>query len=314
MKRHSDIWLADLLEVVRKLGIEDVDTLRHVSGMLGVGLADVRKEAAGPVIDDEGLSAPSLSVEAQTFGMAGLDRPQVESPSVISPRELDPVSSAEWAGEPEWNDADLLASASDAASSIPHQSLLSPKGVRPILSAMLATDGPGGDIDIDAIIDQVAAGKPISVVPYQTRPSLCRGVRVLVDLGTAMQVFHRDQLETIVTLNELVGGDIVQVEWFEDDPGLGCGAGSASSWGEFVPPDVGVPVLVLGDLGIGSNDPAIFDAWLRIADTLQRRDSRLIALVPYPEERWPGVLVSSIDMVMWDRGTSIADVTFRLRR
>ena len=46
---------------------------------------------------------------------------------------------------------------------------------------------------------------------------------------------------------------------------------------------------------------------------LRQRNSAVIALVPYPEGRWPEALRPSITMILWDRATTVAQVLNALR-
>ena len=195
---------------------------------------------------------------------------------------------------------------------LPHRPLLAPVATPPILAASLATGGPGGPVDVERLVALIAQRRPVESLPRRPRPSLFRGARLLVDAGPSMEPFRRDQEQLVAAVRALVGEQLVEVHRFEASP-LRSGAGSPARWGPFAPPHRGTPVLVLGDLGIADGSPALRDEWRRIARTLARRESRLVAFVPYPASRWPAALARALDFVVWDRDTRVYDLGFRIR-
>ncbi len=314
MSRFPEIWLSDLLEVKQRLGIRDEATLRHVVEVLDIRLAG---EVAERKKDSEDAPDTTPGPGLGEFPLEGLEAPSPPEHVLASqPPELQPIRTIPRVGEAEWRDVDPLdpVESRHAGSRPPHVPLFDPIEADPILGAVVATPGPGNEIDVERVVSMIAKGRPLLEIPYRVRPSLFRGVRVLADLGPAMQPFRRDQDQMVERLFLLVGAGNVQVQWYEDTPLRRCGSGPVSSWQPFEPPHPGTPVLVLGDLGIGGHCGNVESDWLELADLLAHRESRLTALVPYEDSRWPAPLTAAIDMVVWDRTTNISDVTFRVRR
>lgn len=308
---RSQIWLGDLVSALSALSIQDDETTARVVELLGSRLI-----ASGNAA--EFLGAAEAREERLLAGEpAALEGPaslmDAEQPSEDIP-ELTPVATEPWTGAADWEDVEPLKPVEDRHRNArpPYIPLFAPIGSRPILTGVLATDGPGGPIDLNRLVERIARGIPITDIPRLPRPSLFRGVYVLVDVNLAMEPFANDQRKLLDSLRELVGQSMAEVNWYDSFPAR-CGPGAAGSWKPFAPPHRGTPVLVLGDLGIGALAEELEAQWLDLARFLARRDSRLVALVPYPEDRWPAALVEVLNMVVWDRSTSITDITFRLR-
>jgi hypothetical protein len=89
----------------------------------------------------------------------------------------------------------------------------------------------------------------------------------------------------------LVGRSAVEPVSFRDAPTRGALPEGRRRWQDYVPPAAGTPVLAITDLGIGGppTHPARARAgeWADFAAQLDRRESALVALVPYPRSRWP---------------------------
>jgi hypothetical protein len=71
-------------------------------------------------------------------------------------------------------------------------------------------------------------------------------------------------------------------------------------------------VLLLTDLGIQSgfsvSGGADESEWLEFVGALKHAGNPLVALVPYPPQRWPRRLAAAIHIVPWDSGTTISAV------
>ena len=71
-----------------------------------------------------------------------------------------------------------------------------------------------------------------------------------------------------------------------------------------MPPDIGASVIALTDLGCGFPErPDATRAWLRMAQYLRRRQSRVVVFAPVRLSRIPLALRRVIELVLWDRST-----------
>jgi len=315
MPDRPEIWFGDLMRVWRELA-PNADAALHIARALGIDHADVPVHTTERVID---MTTPSPGRSVTPSRQLDETPWAPPAPTVPTPTLLEPAGTAPWPDEVDWSAAKLLdrpttPDTTDAPSLDP---LLSPNTAGPVLGAMLGTRGPGDEIDVPRLLDELVHCRPIDRLPWIARPSLFRGVRVLVDVAPSMAMLRHDQDDLTQRLRELLGHDDVQVQRFSANPARGCGEGPVRTWTAFEPPRPGTPVLVLGDLGLGSDPDDVEQDWLRIAELLGRRSSRLVALVPYERERW-GVLSpalrAAVDLVTWDRSTAVSDIGFRVRR
>jgi len=104
---------------------------------------------------------------------------------------------------------------------------------------------------------------------------------------------------------------------FRDTPTRGALPEGRRRWQDYVPPAAGTPVLAITDLGIGG--PPVHPArarageWADFAAQLDRRESALVALVPYPRSRWPRWVGRTLTAIPWDRTTTLSTALTALR-
>jgi hypothetical protein len=218
------------------------------------------------------------------------------------------LSASTDAGGPELG----IATAQQCSSVLPHRPLISAHTLPAILHAALGTDAGDGDIDIDLLVPLLAAREPITSIPYESRPSLLRGVQLLIDVGPGMAPFRRDARHLARAVTRLVGITQTQEAWFDRSPLDGIGRGPLSTWSRaYEPPPPRTPVLLVTDLGIAwttNGRGAAPGEWLRFVELLRRRGSGVVAFVPYPASRWPASLASALPIIAWDRPTGVTDV------
>jgi hypothetical protein len=199
---------------------------------------------------------------------------------------------------------------------LPHEPLWEPAWTRELVAAALTTRATGHTIDESRAVNTIAHGRPLTDVPLIPRRTLSRGVQVLVDVGEAMVPYARDRTQLVRQIGLVAGHSRVTVLRFSSTPLRGAGASGRPTWRRYAPPEPGTPVLALTDLGIGGHPVdtgrASAAAWLQLAGWLERRASRLIALVPYPPARWPTALRRAITILRWDRPTTVAEVLDRV--
>jgi hypothetical protein len=157
-------------------------------------------------------------------------------------------------------------------------------------------------LDVARITRQLAYAQPLTDLPRLRVPSLALGAQILVDVGQSMQPFYEDQQDLVQRLGRNLR-DLAEIRYFADDPARGCGPQRRrSTWHEYAMPLPQVPVIVLTDLGCGyPRRPDALHAWLRLADQLRRRQSRLVVFAAVRLNRVPDELRRSADLVLWDR-------------
>jgi hypothetical protein len=201
---------------------------------------------------------------------------------------------------------------------LPLQPLLEPQWARAVLSTALATRSYEGTPDVRAVVDALCRLQPVNEFPRRARPTLRRGVQVLVDLGRGLLPYARDQVALVTELRRVVGESAVQVLRFAGCPSRNSGAGPRPTWGTYIPPPPGTPALVVTDFGIArpplSDDAADIEEWLEWANQVKRAGCPVVALVPYDLSRCPAALEASMTIFPWDRRTSVTVVRRSISR
>jgi hypothetical protein len=303
------VWLADVLRALGALRPSTAADRRAIAHGLGFRIPGADADAVhGPIPADE--------VELSTAPA----EPPAERPAPIL-EILEPAERATIAGGPVTSATAVPVFTADALDVLPpFMPLLRPDWSRGVLAAANETLVPDGPIDVDAMVERAARLEPLETVPRRPRPSLHRGVQLLVDIGEGMQPFRRDQEALAEATRSVVGKQAVEVLYFRDCPTRpeDAGPGSVWTWTRYRAPDPRRPVLVLSDFGIGGPPlrpgSSSVAEWVALARRLARRESRLSGLVPYPPARLPPGLRAVARLVEWDRSTSRAAVRQALGR
>jgi hypothetical protein len=195
---------------------------------------------------------------------------------------------------------------------LPFDPLLLPGWSRAVLSAALSTVAYDGAIEIEAIIPRIATKSPIKWIPRLPRPTMRRGVQLLIDRGPALAPFARDQEWLVEQVRLVAGIDRVEVFEFFTCPTRGGPLDETGEPTSYTPPAMGTVVLAMTDLGIGRppgwTEWAAESEWLDIAMRLRKAGCPFLALVPYSERRWPTMLASRFKILPFDRRTAASTV------
>ena len=211
------------------------------------------------------------------------------------------------------------AGARDGAAPRPIEPLFLPLWTRAILSGALSTRSDDGPLDIRRVVERVASGETSAELPRLARPTLSRGVQVLVDRSETMLPFSKDQGWLEEEIQKVVGEGGAQVLYFDGRPTGKAGRGGKRRWEPYMErhlPGAGTVVLLLTDLGVGYPPslamPAGEHEWVAFAERLRRRGCPVVAFVPYAPERVPAALHRLMTIIQWDRSTSASSVHARV--
>lgn len=307
--------LGDIIRAARSLGVRDESTVHAIARLFGDDLLLPSARIVPQV--RQVVGEVGIGIRPTPAGEALPNRPvkSPQGPHDVSSVPPAPSSRAGNTAHLGWADGPALESFPDDTPLDQierHDSLFRPSWTRSILSGSLSTPIPVGLIDLPALVDSLSRGQVVSRIPSIPRPSLIRGVQILVDRGESMQPFGRDQDEMVSAVRRVVGRGATQVLDFVGCPTRGAGEGAVWDWGPYRPPGHGTPVLILSDLGSGRyaapGERASVREWLAFADALAHRPCPLIAFVPYPKSRWPRGLSRHLVILQWDRGTSVQNV------
>lgn len=195
--------------------------------------------------------------------------------------------------------------------------LFNPSWTRAILGASLSSRSLTGPPDLDRMIDMIARGQAIKVVPRQPVMTLARGVQALIDIGEGMQPFAEDSTILQRDLRHVVGDGTLDVLEFAGSPRRTRRDTDALDWEDYETSflaQLDACVLIVSDFGIGrptgSTERSSLATWIALAARLKRHGHRVVGFIPYPSARWPPSLSRVIELVSWDRSTTVGRVRF----
>jgi hypothetical protein len=316
---YGEIWLGDLAWSLSLLRPGDASAQLAIARALGFELPMPGPTPASPleIIND------ALTDRSKTAAASSRTPPSTDSTSdtsAVIPITLTPMATTARRSRTDWRQVEPLEPFTDrhVAPRLPFEPLFDPQTAPALIAGLVATPFTMGPFDVTAMVEEAARGRPLHELPRLPRRSLGRGVQLLIDLGAAMEPFARDQVELTRAIAGVVGAERIEELGFYACPTRGVLGSRDETERLYRPPDPHVPVIVLGDLGIGrspspggNSRPA---EWLELAALLGGRHSQLIAVVPYPDAFWPERLRGAVTFVTWDRSTTVAHLLNAVRK
>ena len=315
---NHDIWIGDVLNAWRELGVTDPLDRAAIAEALGFEASELRRTTAiGPGPDVETADA----IGSGTTGPVATPAAPAAMPGRVIPAAVDAEDAVSTTtAQPIWLTNAPALPAEEAA----HQSwrpartaLLQRQWVRHILSAVAAVPIEEGTIDEPQLIELVSRLRPVARLPRRKRPTLRRGLHVLLDKGRAMMPFAYDAQEIVVQLRSVVGRDNMAFAAFEETPLSDVLSPRLRRRVPWRPPAPGTPILVISDLGLtrryGDVRGAEESEWLEFAAACRAAGCAITALVPRGEADWPAALRRAFTILPWDRSTTVSVVLRYLR-
>lgn len=323
MTEPRDIWLGDLLRCLDRLGPVAELHKAKVAQLLGFTWTSAASEpsterAAAPTqVDSVAAEGADADAGGSILSKTTLALVDVKRADRV---RLRPVGRVTRDIVRPWEESEALerfdARCHDAP--VEQEPLWEPGWTPALLGATLATEGNGHTMDEERAVETIARGRSLSELPMLPRNTLSRGAQVLVDMGEEMTPYARDRSQLVREVSRIAGRSRLTTLRFQGTPLRGAGSSGRPTWQRYKPPDPGTPVLAITVLGIGghtSRAPRASHAeWLELASLLERRGSPLLALVPYPQARWPKELTRALTILRWDRPTTVAEVRERISR
>jgi hypothetical protein len=131
----------------------------------------------------------------------------------------------------------------------PIEPLFSPLLTRAILSRLASAPAAVGEVHPARLVEIVASGRPLTVLPRRSVRTLAKGLELLIDDSRGLEPFSNDVAALIDDLGLAVGRDRLSVRLFHDCPSDGLINPETAAVVPYVPPPPGTPVLVVTDLG-----------------------------------------------------------------
>jgi hypothetical protein len=311
--RHprSEVGLAELVQALHHLRPTDSKTRDVISAALGFAppnAADEIDSEIEPRPDDQEIngatSDPGVLVDSTEVEVPAEGEPERARLEMLDPVRVETVTVEQLFGAPIPKDIDALDSSTAAEPPPERLSLLRPHWFRGVAGAMLATSQPSRDIDWQFLERRLVRGLPIEKLPWQPRPTLKRGVQVLLDQSESMQPFSRDGIDLITRLRRLIGQRSVRTWSFQLDPWRPA----ASQWKWISSASqsftADTPLLIVSDFGIARGARGA-EPWQEIVRRAEQRRCPLVALIPAPQPSWPEWLPQIVpNAFVWDQETS----------
>jgi hypothetical protein len=297
-----------VVRALAELGVGSEGTTNTILRVLGwrKAAAEVVLPRILPLTEPQRQKRPRLSLQEEQLPPD--DRGALPSRMTVL------AAAAAHAEEPAWLKGSTLLPLPDPTSSValfekPIEPLFSPAITRAILTRLAGSPAPAGEVDVRQLVDTVASGRPLTVLPRRPVLTLSKGLDLLIDNGRGMELFGNDMAGVVLDLALAVGRDRLTIRVFNDCPSEGVLDTDSATVLAYRPPPAGTPVLAVTDLGIGRrNSSAALIAeknWLAFASEIRSRRSQFAVLTPYTRMRASPALRRAISLCTWDRRTGV---------
>jgi len=175
--------------------------------------------------------------------------------------------------------------------------LLPQTRARSVLTAALKIVPDAHKIDLNALVRDIAAVRPLRDLPLLRDWRVAAHVTVLRDTSSAMAPFRHDAQTLAHRLTEYFGASRITVS-------------TARGWPPKPepPPFRGAALLMVSGLGLLPADAteaiARPDDWARFAHNMVRHGWRVIALTPAAPSDWPSSLARAMSLIHWSETTN----------
>ena len=302
--------VADLASALRALErLQPASSAARIAICAGfrVELVEQREARPAPAVNSASPPPASPRRSEPRLPEPAPQRPEPR-PTAIEQLEAQPTARPQWLGKhtipaappPEARPRTLPARPAGA-----QPCLLPLASRRSLLLELTARKAAAGPLDLARLIDHVARGRQIGRLPRRIVRHLPARILLLLDTGPGMDPFAADQLEFAAALRRAAGRERIRVVRF---------AGSIA-WALRDPDGDGKPglgevqaddaIVILGDLGVGPRSlPLPADE----LEALAAKGCRVLALNPYPPDRWPAGMATSAVMLHWHEALRSADL------
>ena len=320
MNRNQQIWLGELIRCWEALAPADDNTRKTLAGLIGLEWqppVDQRGTEATPAPEPE--LPPPVEPSAAPPPQPVTQLPE-EPPPNPQASELPRVAIEEEAQlqAAEWDAVEVLNPPQPHNRQYNNQlpPLFRPLWSRTIVTTLASRRLPIGFVDAERLVSTMAAARPVERIPRQPRWTTMKGVQLLLDKTPGMAPFMSDQAALAALFDDCVGGEALERLHFFDSPLRGVVIGGKKA--AYRPPQPGVPVVAVTDLGLGAPESHFNRAapgeWLSLVQLLAARDSTLTILLPWPAAAADPGLQRCTAIVEWDRSTSATLVRRLLER
>lgn len=320
------IFIGDLVRAISEIESNHQKTINQIAHLLGF---EIKEEEAVKIYnkettfdfepknqenvqkDSQEKNDQELGPEKVVIGDDPDDEEQILNFKIIKQRKKKPIKIRP--NTMDWNESSF-----DMDYNIPHVPILKQNWTRAILIEALSTLVDQGEVDTSRVIDKFARGETIDKIPRFMIPTLKRGCQVLIDVGVGMEPYENDKKHLLDEIRKVVGKDELEVLYFDGIPGMDVETWDDFQIKEYPLPPVGTPVFVITDLGISNPDFTLTRSsardWEQFYIRLNDKEIPLIALTPYPPQRWPTELNGMFPILQWKHSLTAMETRRQRRR
>ncbi|MDR4484627.1 MAG: hypothetical protein R3B95_15680 [Nitrospirales bacterium] len=321
MSRNTEVGLADFLLSLEALRPNPSDlvtrqTIAKVLGLTWTSPVSAKKSMKHP------LRKRSEPARAQTTQIDLTSTNQTEEIQHSIPFRFEYFT--EDTDEMEDKTAEWLANVTPIDK--PSKERLSPMATPPlfrsewergILQAAFSIQVPEGPIIVEDVVETMARGKVLKIIPRTMRWTVKQGVHVLLDQSRSFAPFQNDLSQIKEAILRLIPVDRCTFWNFVECPIRGVRQPEQGYPQPFSPPRQKQVVVVITDLGLmgsaGESNPATEDEWITFGLAVRKANCPLVVITPFPSDHIPPSIRSVVSPILWDQPTTISDV-FRERR
>src|SRR5262249_52120070 len=253
MTSDGEIWLGDLAWSLRTLEPTAPDTYAAIAELLGLHLPRIKRATDESAHGAEPPDAATTLSDDTPVTESRREAPLSIDTSADIAVVLSPVQPAAPHPRTDWRRVDPLEPFSErhVAPRLPFETLFEERTAPALVAGLAATPLAVGPVDVPTMVTETAQGRPLRDLPRLPRCSLSLGVQLLTDMSPYMEPFARDEVELTRTITDVVGAERVEQFGFYGCPTRGVLDGIDGTSRLYPPPMPRVPVIVLGDLGVG---------------------------------------------------------------
>ena len=181
----------------------------------------------------------------------------------------------------------------------------------PVLLKALGAQRPGRKPDVDKLVNWQASGKHIKRVPKKSRFTWTAQAWLLVDNNADISPLRQDYHALQHQLQHWRGVEGLDIQFvYQAVPGhiIARYQQGQVHYSDWQMPETDIPLVILSDLGLHSNNNRSLLAWLAFGVQLKQHGIRPTVLLPIAEKQLDPRLLNYYTCILWDRHSQLRPI------
>lgn len=266
---------ADLL---RAMQYDDAELLQGMAEILGFEARPKPspKVATAPPIQTETLPPPSITEPVEPPSIPFWRVTAQETSAPLETTEDPPETTLAASKNPKKSEKPEKWARAEATQPQPVPLASWPR-LLPYLRRAAMARAPGKPLDVARATRRLSQGEMLHRLPRLPRATWGQAIQILIDRSERLTPYWQDQLQILGWIRRLFPATGVEIAVYWDGMDAPLRQANGKDWH---PPAPGTLVLVLGDLGQFSDNPAVQRLWLDLGRRLREAECRPVALLP----------------------------------